>query len=74
MQKIYTILGAEIGTHRNGKKAIVVKKLYDPKAAGASFRKHLARRLGHLGFTSSRGNADVLFQPAQKKNGEEYYK
>jgi hypothetical protein len=59
--------------HRKGKKAIVVRALYGLKLAGASFRNHLASCLGHLGFTSYRGNPDVWFLPAQKSNGEEYY-
>jgi hypothetical protein len=73
-EKIYTILSEEFGPHRKGKKAIVVRALYGLKSAGASFRNHLASCLGHLGFTSSRGNPDVWFRPAQKSNGEEYYK
>jgi Reverse transcriptase (RNA-dependent DNA polymerase) len=72
-EKIYTILGEEFGPHRKGKKAIVVRALYGLKSAGASFRNHLASCLGHLGFTSSRGDPDVWFRPAQKSNGEEYY-
>jgi hypothetical protein len=50
-----------------------VRALNGLKSAGASFRNHLASCLRHLGFTSSRGDADVWFQPAQKSNGKEYY-
>jgi hypothetical protein len=54
-EKIYTILDEEFGTHRKGKKAIVVRASYGLKSAGASFRNHLASCLGRLGFTASRG-------------------
>jgi Reverse transcriptase (RNA-dependent DNA polymerase) len=72
-EKIYTILGPEFGPHRQGRKALVVRALYGLKSAGAAFRNHLASCLGHLGFTSSRGDPDVWFRPAVKPNGEEYY-
>ena len=72
-EKIWTTLGPEFGPHRQGKKAIVVRALYGLKSAGAAFRNHLASCLGHLGFTSSRGDPDVWFRPAVKPNGEEYY-
>ena len=72
-EKIWTILGAEFGPHRQGKKALVVRALYGLKSAGAAFRNHLASCLGHLGFSSSRGDPDVWFRPAVKANGEEYY-
>jgi hypothetical protein len=51
-----------------------VQALYGLKLAGASCRNHLASGLDNFGFTSSRGNPDVWFCPAQKSNGEEYYK
>jgi hypothetical protein len=68
-EKIYHP-GEEFGPHRKRKKAIVVRELYGLKSAGA-FRSHLASCLGHLGFTSSRGDLYVWFRPAQKSNGEE---
>jgi hypothetical protein len=58
-EKIYTILVEAFGPHRKGWKAIVVRTLYGTKSAGASFRNHLERCLGHSGFTSSRGDPDV---------------
>jgi hypothetical protein len=72
-EKIYTILPEEFGPHRIGKKAIVVRALYGLKSAGVCFRIHPASCLGHLGVTSSRGDPDVWFRPAQKSNGEENY-
>jgi hypothetical protein len=59
--KKYTILGEEFDPDRKGKKKIIVQALYGLKSAGASFRNHLASCLGHLGFTSSRGNLDAWF-------------
>jgi hypothetical protein len=61
------ILGEEFGAHRKGKKEIVLRTLYGLKSAVESFRNHLASCLGHVGFTSSRGNPDVWFGPAQKE-------
>jgi hypothetical protein len=50
-----------------------VQALYGLISALSSVRNHVASCLGHLGFTSSRGDLDVWFRPAQKSNGEEYY-
>jgi hypothetical protein len=50
-----------------------VRALYGLKLAGASFCNHLASCLGHLGFTSSRGDPDVWLRPTLKASGEEYY-
>ena len=72
-ERIYTVLGPEFGPHGQGKKALVVRALYGLKSAGAAFRNHLANCLGHLGFTSSRGDPDVWFRAAKKVNGDEYY-
>jgi hypothetical protein len=72
-EKIWTILGAEFGPYRQGKKALVVRALYGLYSAGAAIINHLASCLGHFGFTSSRGDPDVWFRPAVKENGEEYY-
>jgi hypothetical protein len=72
-EKLYTILGKEFGPNRKVKKAIVVWAFYGLKLASSSFRNHLASCLKQLGFTSSRGDPDVWFWPAQKSNGEEYY-
>jgi hypothetical protein len=70
---MYTILSEEFGPHRKGKKTTVVWALYGLKSSGASIRNLLASCLGHLGFTSSRGDPDLWFQSAQKSSGEEYY-
>ena len=73
-EKIWTILGPEFGPHRQGRKALVVRALYGLNSAGAAFRNHFASCLGHLGFTSSRGDPDEWYRPAVKaNNGEEYY-
>jgi hypothetical protein len=72
-EKIYTILGPEFGPDQEGRKALVVQELYGLKSAGASFRNHLASCLEHLGYKSSKGDADVWFKAATKSSGEEYY-
>jgi hypothetical protein len=43
------------------------------KSAGAAFRNHLESCLGHLRFTSSRGDPNVWLRPAIKANRKEYY-
>jgi hypothetical protein len=48
-EKIWCTLGSEFGEDA-GKHAIIVPALYGPKAAGASFRNHLADCMRHLGW------------------------
>ena len=48
-EKVWTVLGEEFGDDA-GKAAIIVRALYGLKSAGASFRKHLASCMRHLGY------------------------
>src|SRR5687767_528987 len=64
-EKIFTILGPEFGPHRSGKKSLVVYALYGLKSVGAAFWSHLVSCLGHLGYSSSRGDPDVWLLPAK---------
>src|SRR6476620_2756814 len=57
-EKIWTRLGPEFGNDC-GKKALIVRALYGPKSAGASFGCHLADCMRHLGYTSCWAGADL---------------
>jgi hypothetical protein len=70
-ETIYTVLGPEFGPSRQGRKSLVVQALYGLQSAGAAFRKHLASRLGHLGYQSLRGDPDVCYCLAVKVTKEE---
>ena len=49
-EKVWTILGPEFGEDA-GKKAIIVRALYGLASAGASFGRHIADCMRHLGYT-----------------------
>ena len=57
-EKIWTILGPEFGSDA-GKIAIVVWALYGLKSAGASYRKHLADCMKHIGFAPCLTDPDL---------------
>jgi hypothetical protein len=57
-EKIWTVLGPEFGSDA-GKTAIVVRALYGLKSAGASFRKHLADCMKHIGFAPCLADPDL---------------
>jgi hypothetical protein len=50
-EKVWTVLGPEFGEDA-GKRALIVRALYDLKSAGAAFRNHLASCMDHLGWKS----------------------
>ena len=43
-EKVWTVLGPEFGSEREGKHAKIVQSLYGLKSAGASYRHYLAAR------------------------------
>jgi hypothetical protein len=72
-EKIWTTLGLEFGKD-HGKKAVIVRALYGLKSAGASFRRHLADCMRHMGYTSCKADADLWFKPMiRPEDGEKYY-
>ena len=48
-EKIWTYLGPEHGDDE-GKKAIIVRALYDLKSSGSAFRAHLCECMAALGY------------------------
>ena len=72
-EKIWTTLGLGFGKD-HGKKAVIVRALYGLKSAGASFRRHLADCMRHMGYTSCKADADLWFKPmVRPEDGEKYY-
>jgi hypothetical protein len=47
-EKVWTVLGPEFGDDA-GKRALIVRALYDLKSAGAAFINNLAECMKHLG-------------------------
>jgi hypothetical protein len=65
--------GTRIGADA-GKKAIIVRALYDLKSAGASFRNHLADCMRRLGWQSYKADQDVWLKPEVRSgDGYQYY-
>ena len=68
--------GPEFGDDNAGKRAIIKRSIYGGKTAGRDFWLHLRTCMSELGFESSKGDPDVWFRPAVRKNGshagEEY--
>ena len=57
-EKIYTRLGPEFGPDE-GKHAVIKRALYGLKSASASFNRHLAECMRHLGFTACKADPDL---------------
>ena len=58
-EKIWTILGPEFGPMHAGKRAYVVRALYGLNSAGASFSRHLATCMRHLGYSRCDADPDL---------------
>jgi hypothetical protein len=71
-KKIYTVLGPEFGLEA-GKKAFVVRALYDLTSAGTLFCNHLADCMQQLGFTPCLADPDLWFQATEKPDSLAYY-
>ena len=72
-EKVWTVLGPEFGSKREGKRAKIVRSLHGLKSAGASYRHHLATCMEHLGFESCKTNPDVWLRPNKDHAGHEFY-
>jgi hypothetical protein len=57
-EKFWTVLGPEFGDDA-GKRALIVRDLYDLKLAGAAFINHLAERMKHLGWYPCHADRDL---------------
>jgi hypothetical protein len=74
-EKHYIICGPEFGIENEGCVGIICHALYGGKVAGRDFWHHLRDCMGHLGFSSSRGNPDVWMRLLKRTStGEAYYK
>ena len=72
-EKIWTVLGKEFETDQ-GKKAIIVRALYGLKSSGAAFHAHLEDCMRSMGYTSCRGDNDLLIKPEIDPDGDKYYR
>ena len=57
-EKVWTKLGPEFGIDQ-GKSALIVTALYGLCSAGASFSRHIADCMRHLGYKSCKADPDV---------------
>ena len=58
VEKNWTVIGTEFGED-SGKKALIVRALYEQKSSGASFSNHISDCLRRLGYISCRADADI---------------
>ena len=73
-EKHYIICGPEFGIENEGCVGIIRRALYGGKVAGRDFWHHLRDCMGHLGFSSSRGDPDVWMRLSKRTStGEAYY-
>jgi hypothetical protein len=73
-EKHYIICGPEFGIENEGCVGIICCALYGGKVAGQDFWHHLRNCMGHLGFSSLRGNPDIWMRLSKHTStGEVYY-
>jgi hypothetical protein len=60
-EKVWTVLCPEFGDD-SGKRALVVRALYDLKSADEAFRNHLAECMKHLGWNPCRADRDLCMK------------
>lgn len=72
-KKVWTILGPEFGDDA-GKCALIVQALYGLVLASASFSKHLADCMRHLGYQLCRADGNLWYKAEKRPDdGFEYY-
>jgi len=71
-EKHYIICGDEFGIEHEGKKAIITGSIYGGRVAGRDYWLHLRQCMESIGFTPSKGDSDVWYRPAKKRDGTEY--
>ena len=70
---IWTVLGPEFGADE-GKRALIVRALYGLKSAGASFSRHLADCMRHLGYKPCKADPDLWMKAETRpEDGFLYY-
>ena len=62
-EKIWTKLGPEFGNDK-GKRAYIVRALYGLAASGASFSRHIADCMSHLGYSPCKADPDLWMREA----------
>lgn len=74
-ERVWTILGEEFAAiGMAGMRVKVVRALYGLKSAGASFRKHLADCMRHLGYKQCKADPDLWMRPEKRpEDGFLYY-
>jgi hypothetical protein len=60
-EKVWTVLGPEFGEYA-GKRALIVRDLYDLKSMGSAFRNHLESCIYHLGCKPCITDQDLLMK------------
>jgi len=72
-EKIFTKLGPEFGPDE-GKYAIITRALYGLKSSGASFNRHLADCMRHLGYVACKADPDLWMKIEKRPDdGLQYY-
>ncbi len=72
-EKVYTKLGPEFGANE-GKYAIIVRALYGLASASASFSRHIADCMRHLGYSPCRADPDLWWKAnIRPEDGFKYY-
>ena len=64
-EKVYTILGAEFGKDQ-GRRAYIVRALYGLNSVGASFSRHLADCMRHLGYKPCGTDGDLWMRECDR--------
>ena len=73
LEKYYIICGIDFGLENVGKRALIVRALYDGKTAGCDIWHHLQGCMGFFSFKSKDGDPDVWMCPATQKDGTLVY-
>jgi nitric oxide synthase oxygenase domain/subunit len=72
-EKVWTVLGPEFGEDA-GKRALIVRALYDLKSAGAAFRNHLVSCMDHLGWNPCLAGRDLWMKEEKRPDdGVKYW-
>ena len=70
-EKHYIVCGEEFGLKHVGKRALIVRVVYEGKATGGNFLHHLRSCMEFLGFKSKGGDPDIWMRPATQEDGTE---
>ena len=70
-EKIWTVLGKELGADQ-AKKSIIVHALYGLKSSGVAFHAHLEDCMSSMGYNLCRGDNDLWMKPEIDPDGDKY--